>query len=231
MNYRTEKFVNKIPGWLETNEGRFLEKISRITKSLKGDIVEIGSFCGKSTIYLAQSGSNVYAIDPHKGNIGEEKNYASTYKEFIRNLKSANVIDTVTPLVTTSLHASKNWRKPIRILFIDGLHDEKNATQDFNVWTPYLINDGIVAIHDSFCRWCGSEKIAVNNIVRSKQFYKIGVVGSIIYGVKGKGTYLQRLNKFFLECYIIFRIELNHFIISLTDVSVLKTKMRQVIYS
>jgi MMP 1-O-methyltransferase len=226
MNKITEKYIQKIPGWLEIDEGRFLEQITYKTESLNGDIVEVGSFCGKSTIYLAQSKRKVYAVDPHKGDIGEDKKYSSTYKKFLKNLKETHVSHNVVPMVLTSIKAAKKWKKSIRILFIDGLHDKKNAEQDFMLWNPYVVNNGIIAIHDSFCRWCGSEEVAINKIIRSNNFYKIGVVGSIVYGIKGKGTPMQKFIKFFLGRYLIFRIKLNHYFIILKNLSLLKNKIK-----
>ncbi len=224
INKKTEKFIQKIPGWLEIQEGRFLEKATYVTESLKGEIVEIGSFCGKSTIYLAQSRSSVYAVDPHKGNVGDNQKYPSTRKQFLLNLKTAQVQDNVIPLIKTSTSAAQKWKKPIRTLFIDGLHDEKNAEMDFVLWSKHLVDNGIIAIHDSFCHWCGSEKVAVNNIIRSKEYYKVGFVGSIIFGIKGKGTFFQKAIKFLLGNYIILRIQINHFIIIGKNLSLVRNK-------
>ncbi|MGH7203322.1 MAG: hypothetical protein ACREHC_02660, partial [Candidatus Levyibacteriota bacterium] len=78
MNRKIITFVSNIPGWLTVKEAQFLETIVLRTEKRKGEIVEIGSFCGKSTICLAQSSGKVYAVDPHKGNVGDGLSFAST---------------------------------------------------------------------------------------------------------------------------------------------------------
>lgn len=217
MNKRTTTLIKKIPGWLTTKESHFLEKIARQTKSVKGEIVEIGSFYGKSTISLAQAKGKVYAVDPHKGNIGDGMKFPPSYKGFRENMKKAQVSSYVVPLVSTSKDASRGWNKKIRVLFIDALHDKENAARDYKVWSKYVTDGGIIAMHDAYLRWCGSETVAMQKIIRSSDFYKIGVVDSIVYGIKGKGTLLQRIEKIFWQAYILTRVYLNRAIIVLLN--------------
>lgn len=202
MDKKTIQLLEKIPGWLSIHEGQFLLKAVRLTSKLRGEIVEIGSFKGKSTIWLGKTGQKVYAIDPHQGDLGSRK-ISPTLQSFENNIKKAGVDRNVTPIVKTSSQAIKNWNKKIRLLFIDGLHDEKNAQQDFKLWNPYLVDNGIVAMHDSFCGFKGAEKAALKNIVFSSDFFEIGVVGSIIYGIKGSKNGLMKLNK--IRCQLLIR--------------------------
>ncbi len=226
MNKKLLAYVSKLPGWLSTSEGSFLEQSTKRTEKLDGSVVEIGSFCGKSTIWLAQGKNKVYAIDPHKGNVGENEKYPPTYRKFIKNLQTAHVRTSVVPLVKTSEEAAAKWNKKIKVLFIDGLHDEKNAKQDFDLWSKHVVNGGVIAIHDSFKRWCGSEKIAVKMIINSPHFYKIGAVGSIVYGIKGKGTALQNIQKFFNRTILLTAIYLNRFKITVFNFpKIIKTQL------
>lgn len=210
MNKKTLKLINEIPGWLSDEEALFLEKNSRRTHQLKGEIVEIGSFHGKSTVCLAQGKGNVYAVDPHRGFVEDGMRYNPTYRAFIKNIKSANTSSKVIPIVKTSKDAAKVWNKKIRFLFIDGLHDEKNASQDYKLWSKHLVDKGVIAIHDSFLHWCGSEKVALDKIVNSPDYYKIGITGSIVYGVKGKGSVLDKLSKYIWRTLIVTLVNLNH---------------------
>lgn len=216
MNKKILKLLTTIPGWLSPKEATFLESAVKQTAKRAGEIVEIGSFCGKSTICLSLSKGTVYAIDPHKGNIGD-KRYKPTYTKFLTNLKTAGVSKKVKPLVKTSAEAAKNWKKKIRVLFIDGLHDEKHAMQDFHLWSPFVVEGGIIAIHDSYRRWCGSEKSALRNIVHSPHFGVIGYIDSLIYGIKGKPTTRQRFAKVRLQLFIQTMITLEHGKIVLTN--------------
>lgn len=224
MNNKLQKLVEKIPGWLTTAEADFLVKTAKQTENLKGVIVEIGSYCGKSTICLAQSNGKVYAIDPHKGNIEENRKYRSTFHKFKKTIKEAQVSHKVTPIVDTSENAAKQWNKSIRTLFIDGLHDEENAALDYALWSKHVVPGGIIAIHDSFLRWCGSEKVAMKNIVRSGEFSKIGVAGSIVYGIKGKATVMQQMRNLMKRAFVVLAVELNHVRIVLSNLAVIKSK-------
>ncbi len=210
MTKKTLKLVNDIPGWLSDEEALFLEKTSKLTQKLKGEIVEIGSFHGKSTICLAQGKGNVYAIDPHRGFVESGKKYEPTFKAFMISVRTAKTSGKIIPLVKTSKDASKGWNKKIRLLFIDGLHDEKNAALDYKLWSKHLVDNGIIAIHDSFLRWCGSEKVSVERIVNSPDYYKIGVAGSIVYGIKGKGRWFDKITRLVMRVWIISLVNLNH---------------------
>lgn len=185
MEKRVIELTKAIPGWLSTNEGRFLRKASKETDGLPGEVVEIGSYQGKSTIWLAQAAKKVWAVDPHKGKLDEER-VPPTLRAFKRHLRQAGVEKRVVIMRKTSEAAAEGWKKPIRLLFIDGLHDYKNAKRDFELWSSYLVEDGMVAMHDAFCGWKGAEKVALEQIVGNNAFGEIGVVGSTVYGVKGK---------------------------------------------
>ena len=194
MDKKTLRLIDSLEGWLSVNEGLFLRKAASMVKGLPGHIVEIGSFQGKSTIYLASTGQTVYAVDPHKGEIDDVK-VPPTLKAFRDNIKKFGVAARIRLLRMTSKAASRKWKGSIKLLFIDGLHDEKNAEHDFRVWSPYVKSGGIIAMHDSFCGWRGAERAAIRHIVHNDSFSEIGVVGSIIYGIRGKGSALDRLLK------------------------------------
>ncbi|HUQ85845.1 MAG TPA: class I SAM-dependent methyltransferase [Candidatus Limnocylindrales bacterium] len=226
MNSKLIKFINEIPGWLSEKEAIFLSQVAKNSQKYKGDIVEIGSFHGKSTICLAQGKGKVYAIDPHKGYVEANKVFPSSYTKFLKSINEARVNKKIVPLVMKSKTASKTWKRKIRLLFIDGLHDEKNAFQDYELFNNYVIENGIVAVHDSFLRWCGSEKMAMKKIVNSSEYYKIGIVGSIIYGVKGQGTLSDKIIKLALSVAINTLVKLNHLKLTIFNLpEILKTKI------
>ena len=129
----------------------------------EGAIVEIGSFKGRSTCWLAagvkESGrEKVYAVDHFRGSVEHQPGqrhqdtriveHGSTFPEFQQNIRQAEVEDYVVPLCRASAEAVKEWRSPIRLLFIDGDHSYEAVRQDFELWTPFLIRGGILCFHD-----------------------------------------------------------------------------------
>lgn len=187
-----------IPGWLTPHEGQFLTRVARSVHHKKGEVVEIGSYLGKSTVCLAASGDHMYAIDPHEGEFSGGKT-DPTLKTFLNNLKKAGVKNLVTPIVKTSRKAASFWKKPIKLLFIDGLHDYDHALEDYMLWNSFVVHGGIIAMHDAFCGWDGAGRVALRHIVYSPDFAEIGVVGSIVYGIKGKASLGQALQKVFRQ--------------------------------
>lgn len=196
--------LNTIEGWFSFSEGFLLYTLARKSKG-KGEIVEIGSWKGKSTAFLAegikdgQKKTKVTAIDPHEGILFSDKKKKKelpTLVEFKNNLKKYNLLKYVTPVVATSLNAVKKWNKKIEVLFIDGLHDYENTYADFTSWYPSVISSGTVAFHDAFCGHVGPEKLILKDILNNNVYSDIGVVGSIVYIRKGsvKGI-VQNLNK------------------------------------
>jgi len=198
---RIGKLISAIPGWLTNHEGQFLYSAVRSLRHISGAIVEIGSYLGKSTIYLAYAGDAVYAIDPHKGKFSGGSS-SPTKQRFLQNLKQAGVESRVLPLIQTSADAHRAWKQPIKLLFIDGLHDERHALEDYTLWSPHLVDGGIVAMHDSFCGWEGSGRVAMRHIVYNPEYGQIGVVGSIIFGVKMKINLLGWIIKLCRQCTI-----------------------------
>ena len=112
------KKVTKIHGWLSPEEALLLYYLARQSNSL-GRIVEIGSYCGKSTVVIAQAVKErrtlpIVAVDPHMGNI--DKNLPrnkETYSIYLSNLKLMGVTKCVKTLRSTSFAASKIFNQKI----------------------------------------------------------------------------------------------------------------------
>lgn len=107
-----KKITSRIEGWLTDDEGKFLYCAARNCTG-KGAIVEIGSWKGKSTVFIGKGSESagkikIYAIDPH---------IAGTYEEFKRNIKNAELNDIVIPVVKTSEEAAKDFTEPIEFIF------------------------------------------------------------------------------------------------------------------
>lgn len=178
-----------INGFLRDDEALLLYHLAKNCKG-QGVIVEIGSWEGKSTVCLGlgslkNSGSKIYAIDPHTGSSEHQKDMGkvNTFTNFKRNIQRAKVSKIVIPLVMTSHKALGKVNKPVDLLFIDGAHDYKSVKQDFNDWFPKVVDGGVIAFHDTIS-WPGPKKVVKDKVFKSRYFKKIGVIGSITFGEK-----------------------------------------------
>ena len=158
---------NSVKGFIDHNEGFCLYNHA-LSSSKEGPILEIGSYCGKSTIYIATAAKKysgcVYSVDHHTGSeenqvgweyhdielFDEETGRINSFPEFMRNLRKANLLDTVVPIVSDSSLVSRYWKIPLSMVFIDGGHTMEAAFNDFNNWKDKIIKGGILAIHDVF---------------------------------------------------------------------------------
>lgn len=206
-------FIAPIDGWLSSHEGYFLYYQAKKTK---GNIVEIGSWKGKSTICLAAGLSRnnmVFAIDPHKGEYSGKSGLgkkAPTFQAFQKNLKKVGLLKRVKPIIATSEDAAKKWKNSFDFLFIDGLHDYKHTYQDFSLWSPLLKKNGVIAFHDAFCGHNGPQRVVLEQILSSNKWSNIGVVGSIIFARKEKiKTFAQFIDKLRYALFIPMAIHLN----------------------
>lgn len=183
--------ILRIDGWLSREEGLILYHLAKIANQ-NHPIVEIGSFQGKSTIFIASALKEkrenvVYAIDPHKGSVkAGKKEYKPTLRLLAHNIKKFKVNKFVILIPKTSEEASIKWKKPISFLFIDGLHEYNYIKQDLTLWLPYLIDGGIVACHDAFTPYPGVFQAVEEEILGSSDYYDIGYVNSIIFARKGR---------------------------------------------
>jgi Methyltransferase domain len=152
--------VAGVEGWLRPEEAAVLIKSTRRALTGQGDpaVVEVGSYCGKSTIVLAgaaktvNDSSRVYAIDPHEGRVGSEgtadglRTELPTFERFCRNVSAVGLSERVVPIRCRSYEVE--WHLPIGLLFIDGLHDYLSVARDFYHFEPYLADGAYVAFHD-----------------------------------------------------------------------------------
>ena len=190
-----KKAALQADGHLSVPEGRLLYKLAKKNKG-KGPVIEIGSWKGRSTIWLAfgsreGQGKKVFAVDPHVSY--EEMPEGNSFEEFNGNLKKAGVKDIVKPLVKTSEAAAKNFNEKVSLVFVDGWHDYKHAKQDFDLWFPKLEEHGIIAFHDTMLV-NGPKKVVKENLFNSKHFRNIGFVDSISFAEKVKqNTFSERV--------------------------------------
>lgn len=131
-------------------------------------IVEIGSWCGRSTVWLGaaarQLGTVVFAVDHHRGSEENQSGWEwhdpslvdpaagriDTLPFFRSTIASAGLEDVVIAVVGESHVVAARWTTPVGFLFIDGGHGVEPARADFAGWTPHVAPGGLLAIHDVF---------------------------------------------------------------------------------
>jgi predicted O-methyltransferase YrrM len=133
-----------------------------------GPLLEIGTYCGKSSVYLgaaaAAHGATLFTVDHHRGSeenqAGWEHHDASlvdpaigrmdTLPTFRRTIFEADLEATVVAIVGESPTVARWWRTPLALLFIDGGHGAEPAWADYRGWSPHVAPGGLLAIHDVF---------------------------------------------------------------------------------
>jgi predicted O-methyltransferase YrrM len=154
-----------IPGWLREFEGYLLYRLARDGEGL-GEIVEIGSWMGRSTAWLAAGSKaagrgQVHAVDTFTGSeehrgLDVIKEEGTTYHRFAENLERVELFDHVAPEIADSRVAAARWPgKPIRLLFIDGDHSYESVQSDFDLWSRHVVVGGLVAFDDVTPKWPG----------------------------------------------------------------------------
>ncbi|MEM1111959.1 MAG: class I SAM-dependent methyltransferase [Pseudomonadota bacterium] len=161
------KDIDSIKGFLAQDEAETLYRCAEAASRL-GPVMEIGSYCGKSTIYLGlacqAAEATVFALDHHRGSeehqrgeffhdpelFDSDEGQIDTFKEFRRNIDKAGLSNIVVPLVAGSEAAARHWQTPLGMVFIDGGHSLEAALTDYRCWTPHLVRGGCLAIHDIF---------------------------------------------------------------------------------
>ncbi|WP_007025388.1 class I SAM-dependent methyltransferase [Saccharomonospora iraqiensis] len=154
-------------GFMPTDEGLALYEAAREHLGT-GVAVEIGSYCGKSTVFLGAAaratGGRVVTVDHHRGSEEHQPGWEyhdpglvdphtgtlDTLGAFRRTIADAELEDHVVAVVGRSPDVAAFWRTPVDLLFIDGGHTERAAQDDLTGWAPWLTGGGILAIHDVF---------------------------------------------------------------------------------
>jgi hypothetical protein len=159
--------AKEIRGFLAQDEAEVLFALGRDCAPL-GPCLEIGSYCGLSTLYLGSgvkaSGGVLFSVDHHRGSEehqpGEEFHDPELYDPHLeamnsfpalqQTLRLAHLEHTVVPIVASSAMTAKAWGTPLSLVFIDGGHSLESALTDYRSWASWVRPGGMLAIHDIF---------------------------------------------------------------------------------
>ena len=154
-------------GFMPDDEGLLLHRYAR-ERLPHGPILEVGTYCGKSSIYLGAAarevGGTVVTVDHHRGSeenqagwehhdptlVDPELGLMDTLPVFRSTLARTGLEQHVVAVVGRSTTVAALWSTPLSMLFIDGGHAEEHAQNDYTGWARWLMADGLLVIHDVF---------------------------------------------------------------------------------
>jgi predicted O-methyltransferase YrrM len=136
--------------WFGVESQRALQDLFRLVKDLKGDVVEVGCWEGRSTIALATvcHPAFVHAVDTWQGSPGEVSAELAAERDvlatFMRNTKNRNI----DMFVMDWREYFRLNRDPIRFLHIDAEHTYENVRDNIEAALPLMVPNGIVCGDD-----------------------------------------------------------------------------------
>jgi predicted O-methyltransferase YrrM len=160
----------KAKGFMPADEGLALYAAAVRAAGLGLPLLEVGSYCGRSTLLLAaaarDAGVSVVTVDHHRGSEEQQPGWEyhdpelvdhdervgrmDTLPEFRRTLYAAGLEDQVIALVGRSPQAAALWGTPLGLVFVDGGHTDEHAGADYAGWAPHVAPGALLVIHDVF---------------------------------------------------------------------------------
>ncbi|MFF9129929.1 class I SAM-dependent methyltransferase [Streptomyces sp. NPDC014806] len=155
-------------GFMPLDEGLALYAAAVEAGALGLPLLEVGTYCGRSTILLAdaarRAGICAVTVDHHRGSeeqqpgweyhdpqtVDPEIGLMDTLPTFRRTLHRAGLEDHVVAVVGRSPQVAAFWRSPLGLVFIDGGHTDEHASADYEGWAPHVAEGGLLVIHDVF---------------------------------------------------------------------------------
>jgi hypothetical protein len=175
-------FLADYQGGVSVEEGQALHRYA--ADCAGGDIVEIGSFRGKSAVALAtgaiRSRVQVFCIEPHAeftgvygGKFGPQDRGA-----FYQVMLQTALFERVALINLPSREAARAWRRPIGLIFIDGDHSFPGVKGDFEAWDRHVCLGGIIAFDDATDPSIGPANL-IEQILGSGRYAALETVGKV----------------------------------------------------
>jgi predicted O-methyltransferase YrrM len=185
-------------GFLLETEG-FALYAAGLRAGRMGPLLEIGSYCGKSAVYLGAAaratGALLFSVDHHRGS--EEQQPGQEYFDpqlagpdgridslphFRQTIAESGLEDVVIAVVGDSRAVAAAWRTPLGLVFVDGSHTEAAATADYEGWAPNLLAGGLLVVHDVFedpAKGGQAPFHVVQRALGSGQFHEVSATASL----------------------------------------------------
>ena len=167
MDAELRRHAEAARGFMPPDEGLALHDAA-LAVAVEGALLEVGTYCGKSSVYLGAAarslGRALFTVDHHRGSEENQPGWEwhepdlvdpavgkmDTLPWFRRTIHDAGLEGTVLAVVGDSPTVARAWATPLAFLFIDGGHGDAPARLDHDLWTPFVVPDGTLCIHDVF---------------------------------------------------------------------------------
>jgi MMP 1-O-methyltransferase len=174
---RAWSFAERIKGWLRREEGELLYRLSA-EACLYSRVVELGSYCGRSSIVLAASLAGrsqlpLACVDTFRGSCEHQPGgryfdpdmlvggVVNTYPAFVRSLKAAELWDHVEAMQLSTREAATKFTDPVGLLFMDADHEYTAVCEDLRFWLSRVVSNGYIVLHD-VGEWSGPTRAAAD---------------------------------------------------------------------
>ncbi|MGI8536756.1 MAG: class I SAM-dependent methyltransferase [Mycobacteriales bacterium] len=165
-----------------------------------GTWLEVGTYCGKSTVHLGAAarsvGAQLVTLDHHRGSEENQPGWQwhdsslvdahtgrlETLPSLRRTLWDAGLDDVVSVVVGTTQQVARWWTTPVMLLFLDGNHTEAVAQHDYAAFARFVLPGGLLAIHDVFERPEDGGRPPWNVFCRARDsgaYEQVGATGSL----------------------------------------------------
>ena len=166
MIFNLKKIMN-VKGFLDDDEARQLYHLA-LEVSRSAPCLEIGSYCGKSAIFLGsgckENNAVLFSVDHHTGSeeqqpgqeyfdpdlVDRETGKIDTLRLFRKTIDDFDLAEAVVPVIGRSETVGKSWNMPLGLVFIDGSHAYESALNDYEIWAKHVVPGGYLIFHDIF---------------------------------------------------------------------------------
>lgn len=161
------KKLSFVKGFLDEEEAQKLFDLALISSRL-APCLEIGSYCGKSAVFLGtacrENSAVLFSVDHHSGSeeqqpgqeyfdpdlLDEKTGKIDTLRLFRKTINDFNLDDTVVPVIGRSEIIGRVWQTLLGLLFIDGSHAYESVLNDYEMWARHILPGGYLVFHDIF---------------------------------------------------------------------------------
>lgn len=159
--------ISKIKGFLDEAEAGRLYELA-LDASRTAPCLEIGSYCGKSAVYLGcacrENNAVFFSVDHHTGSeeqqpgqeyfdpdlLDKETGKIDTFRLFRKTIEDFDLQDTVIPVIGRSDVIGRAWKTPLGLVFVDGSHAYESVLKDYQIWAEHVLPGGYLVFHDIF---------------------------------------------------------------------------------